>query len=126
MMTTLKEEHLKNGLQIVFVDESNRYFGDYHRICVLVTIIFNLSDLTIENADDETFQSRAIEVIGEKLLITKRIERMGVASVDVAQVRDDMIESFLQHSSSYLARSGYPRSLVAAELNKPRTHRFYG
>ena len=51
----IKEQLLDNGLQIVFTDESNRYFGDYHRICVVATIVCNLNDLLTETADDESF-----------------------------------------------------------------------
>ncbi len=125
-MTTIKEERLDNGLQIVFVDESNRYFGDYHRICVVATMVYKLSELPALNADDESFRSKAIEALGEELTVVKRFERMGVASADVEDVRIAMIDDFLQHSSPYLSRAGYPRSLVCAELKKRRTHRYYG
>jgi hypothetical protein len=133
MMTTIKEEalsikveHLANGLQLIFSDESNRYFGDYHRVCVVATVICNLHDLPLANSDDEAFRRQAIETLGEQLSIVKRFERMGVSSADVEDVRNALIEDFLQHTSPYLTRPDYLRSLVSAELKKRSTHRFYG
>ncbi len=122
---TVREERLVNGLQIIFTDESNRYFGDYHRICVVATIVCNLNDLLIENSDDGSFFRPAIETLGEKLTVVKRFERMGVATADVEAVRTELIDSFLQHAGSYLSRPEYPRALVNAELKKRSTHCFY-
>ena len=125
-MTTIKEEHLANGLQMTFVDESNRYFGDYHRVCVVATIICNLNDLPAASSDEEAFRCQTIEALGEQLSVTKRLERMGVASADVEEVRVALIDDFLRHASVYLSRPDFLRSLVNAELKKRPTHRYYG
>jgi len=125
MMTTIKKELLSNGLQIIFTDESNRYFGDYHRVCVVATIVCELQSLTVANADDEAFRCQAVKALGEQLTIVKRFERMGVSSADVEEVRTALIEDFLRNASVYLSRPGYMRSLVNAELKKRPTHRYY-
>ncbi len=125
-MTTIRQEKLNNGLQIHFVDESNRYFGDYHRVCILVTLLYPVAELPVVNSDDEVFRDRAIAKLGKELKIVKRLERMGVPTADVERVRQSMIEAFLDNSSVYLNRPGYPRSLVDAELKKRHTHSFYG
>ena len=122
---TIREEQLANGLLIIFTDESNRYFGDYHRICVVATIVCNLQDLPTESSDDEIFRSKAIESLGEQLSVIKRFERMGVETANVEKVRIALIDDFLRHAASYLSRPDYPRSLVKAEMNKSRTRRFY-
>ncbi len=131
-MTTSKEEHqvikeqrMANGLLIVFTDESNRYFGDYHRICVVATIVCNLKKLSTENPDDEDFFRQAAENLGEQLMVVKRFERMGVATADVEDVRTALIDGFLHHAVTYLSRPEYPRALVTAELKKRNTHCFY-
>ncbi len=124
-MTTIKQESLENGLQINFTDESNRYFGDYHRVCVVATIVCNLRDLPADSPDEEAFRCRAVEAHGEQLSVVKRFERMGVSSADVEDVRNALIDDFLRHASAYLSRPEYIRSLVNAELNKRPTHRSY-
>jgi len=125
-MTTIRQENLNNGLQIHFVDESNRYFGDYHRVCILITLLYPVDELPVVNSDDEVFRDRAIATLGKELKIVKRLERMGVPTAEVARVRQSMIEAFLENSSVYLNRPEYPRSLVDAGLKKCHTHSFYG
>lgn len=125
-MTTIKEERLDNGLRILFVDESNRYFGDYHRVCILVTLLFKLDELPVTSSDDEIFRDRALAKLGKELKIVKRLERMGVPTAEVESVRHAMIESFLINASVYLNRPEYPRSLINAELKKHRSHSCYG
>lgn len=125
-MTTIKEEKLANGLKVLFADESNRYFGDYHRVCLQVTLLYPLAELPVDNEDDEVFRGRAMATLGKELKIIKKLERMGVPSAEVETVRQSLIDSFLESSADYLGRPEYPRSLVAAELKKRRTYSFYG
>lgn len=125
-MTTIRQELLANGLQIVFTDESNRYFGDYHRVCVVAAFVCNLGDLPAESVEDEALRRQAIEALGMHLTVVKRFERMGVPSADVEQVRTQLIDDFLRSAGTYLSRPEYLRYLVNAELKKRPTHRFYG
>ena len=125
-MITIREERLDNGLQILFVDQSNRYFGDYHRVCIQITLVYALDALPVANSDDEAFRDSAIANFGKELKIIKRLERMGVPTAAVEGVRQSMIEAFMENASPYLDRPEYPRSLVAAELKKRQTHSFYG
>lgn len=124
-MTTIKVEELANGLRVLFSDESNRYFGDYHRVCVVATITCNLEDLPVATPEEEEFRQRAIESLGQQFSAVKRFERMGVPSADVESVRTNLIDNFLKHTSAYLSRPGYMRSLLSAELKKRATGRFY-
>jgi hypothetical protein len=126
LMKTIREERLDNGLRILFVDESNRYFGDYHRVCIQITLVCALDALPVANTDDEAFRDRALTTLGKELKVVKRLERMGVPTAEVERVRHSMIEAFMENASSYIGRPEYPRSLVNAELKKPRTHSFYG
>jgi hypothetical protein len=59
-MITIREERLDNGLQILFVDQSNRYFGDYHRVCIQIILVYALDALLVANSDDEAFRSAIV------------------------------------------------------------------
>ena len=50
---------------------------------------------------------------------------MGVPSAEVEQVRNALIDDFMRQATIYMSRPDYPRRLVAAELNKQRSGRFY-
>lgn len=125
-MPIFRRELLGNGLQIFFTDESNRYFGDYYRVCVLATIVCDLSHLPDESNDEQSLRRRALETFGGQLKVVKRFERMGVPTADVERVRAALIDDFLQSAAAYLARPEYPRLFVTSALNKPQTHRYYG
>ena len=119
-MTIIKHESLANGLEISFSDQSNRYFGDYHRICVIATISYDLDRLA-----DETLRLQATACFGEQLKVEKTFVRMGVTSADIEETRNALIDDFMRHAAAYLSRPDYPRMLVAAELSKPRSGRLY-
>ena len=119
-MRAIKSASLDNGLEISFSDESNRYFGDYHHICVLVTISFAVDSLA-----DGDLRRQAAAVYGERIKVAKRLERMGVPSTDCEPVRNALVDDFMRHAAGYLSRSDYPRLLVAAELRMTRSRRFH-
>lgn len=125
-MTTIREERLDNGLQIRFVDETNRYFGDYHRVSIQVNLVYVLDALPLSVKENQAFRDDAIASLGKELKVVKRLERMGVSTADVEIVRQSLMEAFLKNSLSYFSRPEYPLSLVDAELKKRRTHCFYG
>lgn len=123
-MTTLRKETLDNGLRLIFEDRSNRYFGDYHRICIVASISCDLQTLSGDEKDAALI-ARAVQKFGDTLTITKSFERMGVAGDDVEQVRTALIDDFLKHAASYLARPEYPLSLVRSELNRKPVAKYY-
>jgi hypothetical protein len=122
----IREEQLANGLLITFTDQSNRYFGDYHRVLVVASIVCNLQDLPSSTPDQEQFRQRALVMLGERLTVVKRFERMGVPSSEVENIRGMLVNDFLGHAFKYLARPDYPRAMAAAEMKKHRSPSFYG
>lgn len=119
-MTTIKRERLPNGLEIVFDDQSNRYFGDYHRVCVVATL-----KCPVAAIQDEALRAQAGQLYGETLVVEKRFERMGVSSDEVENVRSRLIDEYMRSASAYLSRPDYPVMLVSAEMKKRRSSRFY-
>lgn len=125
MMTTFRQETLANGLCLTFRDESNRYFGDYHRVRIVVTLSFALAGLPANSPEEDTFRSEACQKLGENLVVTRHLERMAVPTDSVMLVRNSLVDDFLQHSASYLARPEVLTSLVQAELVAHLSRRRY-
>jgi hypothetical protein len=92
-MLPFRTEYLKNGVTVEFVDLSNRYFGDYHRVCIEIRMI----------------------VPDNKIQRVRRLERMGVAGADVESTRNLLAENYWQHAGRYLAHAEYPARLAAVE-----------
>lgn len=101
-MSLFRSERLGNGLVIEFRDRSNRYFGDYHRVCVEVRMLLPCAQQ------------------GEPVVKVRMLERMGVAGGEVLAVRDRLAEDFWQHAGRYLAHPDYPARLQAAEAASRR------
>ena len=101
-MTGFRSETLPNGLSVVFFDQSNRYFGDYHRVRIEAHISVSHPDLA------------------EPLIKMRILERMGVAGAEVAAVRQQLCDDFWNHAAGYLGRADYPARLLAAEQQTRR------
>ena len=119
-MTAIRREVLDNGLEIAFSDMSNRYYGDYHRVCVVATIGYALAELP-----DDELRRQAIAVYGGQFRVEKRLQRMAVPSADVESARNALVDEFMRHAAAYLSRPDYPGLLVAAELSRRRKSRFH-
>jgi hypothetical protein len=111
------EETLANGLHLRFYDQSNRYFGDYHRVRIVVEI-----ELALDNAllDDQELLTAGKKRFGAALTTSKVLERMGVPGARVDELRAELVASYQQEVQSYLGRPEAPLRLLRAELaNKP-------
>ena len=111
------EEELSNGLHLRFFDESNRYFGDYHRVRIVVAIEVAL---TPELISDPELLAAGIQRFGATLTSSKVLERMGVPGARVESLRAELVASYQLEVQSYLNRPDVPARLLRAELaNKP-------
>jgi len=92
--------HLTNGVVIRFIDQSNRYFGDFHRVCVKVVISLPI-DFPLPDG-----------MLPENACLEKYLERMGVPSSAVETERKSLIDAFLQTSRSYFEKVDFPQQLL--------------
>lgn len=101
-MIPFRSERSGNGVTVEFFDRSNRYFGDYHRVCVEIR-------LQVPRPDG-----------AEPLIKSKLLERMGVAGADVEAARIRLADDYWQHAGPYLTQAAYPARLIAAEAASRR------
>lgn len=109
-MTPFRTEILENGVELAFFDLSNRYFGDYHRVCIEVHISVGAATGA---ACPETGHPVPVVQI-------RHLERMGVAGAELEATRNRMVQEFLQHAGSYLARDDYPVRLAVVQATSRR------
>lgn len=100
MTDELQTVVLKNGLIVRFLDQSNRYFGDFHRVCILVEI--SLPD-RIELPAGLTREGACQK---------RELVRMGVPSAALAEVRKSLVDSFLSTARIYLEQDAFPHQLL--------------
>ena len=99
---------LNNGVSIRFQDQSNRYFGDFHRVCVKVQV-FLPEGLELPSGID--FKAPCLE---------KTLEKMGVPGEEVGQQRRALVDGFLAASREYLDGDEAPRRLLQFSVEKKR------
>jgi hypothetical protein len=125
-MKPFRQEKLPNGLQIKFFDETNRYFGDYHRVCLRVVMTFDLEVPGTADLSDAPFWNEVRSSFGQTLDVTKRLERMGVPGAAVKQTISSLIDDFLKTADDYMGSPSYLYRLAKGEMDKlNKVGRFY-
>lgn len=124
MNEIIRTESLSNGVRVAFHDRSNRYFGDYHRVCVEVRCCLPLTPPLFAGAADPPAECRqARAVLGEEACHVRILERMGVAGDEVERVRQEIIDGFIRSTLPYLQSPNFPARLIAVELARHRQGR---
>jgi len=121
MKHLIRSVRLDNGLVVEFLDRSNRYFGDYHRIYLEVCCRIPLTiELFRDSADAAGKLQDAIGLFGAEALFSRTLEKMGVAGEEVERTRAALIENFMRSTLPYLAAPAFPARFVAAETHRRR------
>lgn len=107
---------LDNGLRLELHDQSNRYFGDYHRLKIEVRCTIPLDKKFFGGDENHPDLLLARNKFGESLCFERSLERMGVAGADVAPVREELVASFMKSSASYLEHPEFVAKFVARKL----------
>lgn len=111
-MNPLRQKTLANGLRIEVFDESNRYFGDYHRVCLQVIISFDAGSAAEQVGADRQFWDSFRAARGDTVRVEKKLVRMGVAGAAVEQTVTALIDDFLRAADDYMAHPDYPQRLA--------------
>ncbi|MDY0268078.1 hypothetical protein [Trichloromonas sp.] len=124
METILRNEQFDNGVRLEFVEGSNRYFGDYHRLRIEVRCRVALTAALFPDAVDPEGETHRVRgLLGEELKWSRSLERMGVATADLAAVRAELMDAFAASTFAYLRAPQFPTRLLAAELEKRKQAR---
>jgi hypothetical protein len=113
MNSPLNPRVLANGLRLEFFDQSNRYFGDYHRVRILVRCAVAVVPEWLAEGDGP---DQARRLLGESVCFERSLEQMGVATAQLAAVKQGLVESFLSASAGYLGSAAFPRRFLAQQL----------
>ena len=106
---------LPNGMKLLVHDHSRRYFGDYFHVRLEVRCAVSVTALAGELPVD---LDMAQKLLGDEVIYSKMLERMGVPSGEVASVQAALLADYCSHSLQYLGSSEFPARLVLAELKR--------
>ncbi len=113
----LDEFCLANGMRVEFYDQTNRYYGDYHRVVIEVVYRVPLNSEVCASEDDpQAFLQRARRLFGDELIVRQNLVRMGVPETALEAVKQSLLQSFLSSNRDYLKQPEFPARLLAREL----------
>ena len=115
MYKSFIELSVPNGLTFSVVDQSRRYFGDFHHLKVLITGTIPLDLIYFCN---ENQRAEAELMLGSGLTYRRYVEKMGVPSEEVEPVLHELISNFEKHSLPYFNSPRFLQKLLQVELEK--------
>lgn len=111
---------LPNGLELELFDQSNRYFGDYHRVRILLRCRVEIRPEWLRDLPSDVAPKQACSLLGEALVYERHLERMGVATAELERIKEQLIDGFLTVGGSYLGAPDFPRRFFLQHLRAPR------
>ncbi len=115
--TMLRQQLLDNGLELVFNDLSNRYYGNFYQVKIEVVSRIHLSnELLVEFGFSEKEQLQAKNRFGALFEDRQELKRMGVAGPEVSAVCRQMIQQFIDSSLPYMSKDQFPAQLLRKRL----------
>ena len=119
MTKIIRTENLANGMKVEFIDLSNRYYGDFHRVRIDVCCSFTLTPAILaEVAESEAERENVRKILGENYTHTRVLEKMGVPGDALEETKHNLIDSFAGNALSYMAQPSFPLRLIARELER--------
>lgn len=113
------EQVMDNGLVVEVKDHSHRYYGDYHKVTLEVTVRVPLiGGLFSDQHHPGEALEKARRILGDEACSVQRLERMGVPSDLVETIRARLWENFQRSSFDYFKRPDYPAKLVRQQLSR--------
>ena len=104
---------LGNGIIVNFIDRSNRYYGDFHRVKIDIIAKFPVN---VEQLPEELHALAAAS--GGMATYERSLEKMGVPSADLENVAKTLIDNFIGTVGCYLEKETFVESLLYKKLDE--------
>ena len=114
-MQTYRVFKLENDVEVRLFDRTRNYYGDFHHVLLDVQCEV---EIDLSAAKDGLSVELLSSLDGERLIYCRTLDRMGVPSVDVDDVREHLIANFVRHSLPYLSAPFFVERFALAELRK--------
>lgn len=108
----IREYPLGGGITARVSDDTRHYFGGYYQVRILVSADVPLAPAWFATTGD---YEDALRRLGERVRFTRTLEKMAVPEVEVAEVRQSLMESFDTNMLPYLSRPDFAERFVRSE-----------
>lgn len=112
MSSPFKAHTLNNGLRLEFFDQSNRYFGDYHRVKIVIRCQVTLRPEWLAASPESLDLAQLRALLGDFVTFERSLEQMGVSSAQLETVKNSLIDGFLKTAAGYFGSEGFPGRFI--------------
>jgi len=95
------------GIDARISDQSNRYYGDFHRVFLKVSVRISRSIIA-----DRKELAALIPADQSAIEFTTSLEQMAVPTENLATVRESLIHSFINSTRQYLRHPSFIENLI--------------
>lgn len=107
MSEPFKIVELSSGLRVKFYDQSNRYYGNFHKVRISVVAQIPV-DGTLLSEDLKRLITQSMDLVSYETML----ERMAVPTEQLAEVRSSLVNDFLASASRYLTSKVFVEGLL--------------
>lgn len=109
----IKTVSLKNGLELIFWDESKRIAGDRWQIAISAKIDFRVDDLiSLNETPNPTTTQEMKTILGDTVCFEKKIIRNFVDEKEKDSIVMNICESYLSNAENYLSHKNFAERFV--------------
>lgn len=115
----IKRIELTNGQTLKLYDASRKIAGDRWQILLIARIEIPVESSLFDKADLSVIDMEEVKnAFGEKIVFEKRRERNFIDQKKKDEVLEDLMNSFLSASLSYLSNCKFPGNFILNEYKK--------
>ena len=115
----IKRIELTNGQTLKLYDASRKIAGDRWQILLIARIEIPVESSLFDKVDLAVIDMEEVRnAFGEKIVFEKRRERNFIDQKKKDEVLEDLMNSFLSITTSYLSNKKFPRNFILNEYKK--------
>lgn len=124
--TLIKSIELSNGLKLDFYDISRKLAGDRWYVGLIVRIDISLIDSLLTNQHLSHYSVEEIRnTLGESVRFQQKRERHYIDEREKDDLLNDLMDSFIKRTLSYLSHPDFPGKYVLKEFQTYRKRKIW-
>ena len=121
MSEPFKTVELSSGLQLKFYDQSNRYYGNFHKVRISVVALIPVDEALLSE-DLKRLISQSVDLVSYETVL----ERMAVPTEQLSEVRSSLVSDFLASAGRYLTSKIFVEGLLRRRETTQKKQRIPG
>ncbi len=117
-MNVLKEWTLRNGIQMKIIDETVRYYGDYHNVKLILIATVPIKEGYLSCFKDSPYYERILELLVPSREFRREFLKVGVSGEVLERTKQEIVENFEKNALLYMEKDHFPAKFAKSEFEK--------